>query len=75
LEVPVRRAIAMVPRPSDVISTIRARYTCFWGAFRSPATAANRTRGRGNLENHIQFHPNAMAWIGFLRNLASPANY
>src|SRR5947208_1219540 len=31
----VCRMISLVPRPSAVNSTIRARHTCFWGLFRS----------------------------------------
>jgi hypothetical protein len=44
LLLPVRRMIAVVPTPSTVISTMRARHTCFCGLFRSAMIAAKRTR-------------------------------
>ena len=44
LLVPVRRMISAVPQPSAVSSTMCARQTCFWGAFRSATMAASRLR-------------------------------
>src|SRR5438270_3867035 len=40
----VCRMISLVPRPSAVNSTIRARHTCFWGLFRSATIASRRAR-------------------------------
>ena len=44
LLLPVCRMIVVVPTPSAVISTMRARHTCFCGLFRSATIAAKRTR-------------------------------
>src|SRR6516165_8882411 len=44
LLLPVCRMIVFVPMPSAVISTMRARHTCFCGLFRSATIAAKRTR-------------------------------
>jgi hypothetical protein len=44
LLLPVGRMIALVPTPSAVISTMRARHTYFCALFRSAAIAASRTR-------------------------------
>jgi hypothetical protein len=44
LLLPVRRMISLVPTPSQVSSTIRARHTCFWGLFLSAAIASRRAR-------------------------------
>src|SRR6516165_10833276 len=41
LLVPVRRMISLVPTPSAVSSTIRARHTCFCGLFRSLTSASS----------------------------------
>src|SRR5271169_6556232 len=44
LLLPVWRMIVVVPTPSAVISTMRARHTCFCGLFRSATIAAKRSR-------------------------------
>ena len=44
LLLPVCRMIVVVPTPSAVISTMRARHTCFCGLLRSATIAAKRTR-------------------------------
>jgi hypothetical protein len=44
LLVPVWRMISLVPTPSAVNSTIRARLTCFCGLFRSLTIASSRAR-------------------------------
>ena len=44
LLVPVRRMISLVPIPSAVSSTIRARQTCFCALFRSLTIASSRAR-------------------------------
>src|SRR5690242_14396557 len=44
LLLPVWRMIVVVPTPSAVISTMRARHTCFCGVLRSATIAAKRTR-------------------------------
>src|SRR6266436_829048 len=44
LLLPVRRMIVVVPMPSAVISTMRARHTCFCGRFRSAMIAVKRSR-------------------------------
>src|SRR6516164_4754754 len=44
LLLPVCRMIVFVPMPSAVISTMRARHTCFCGLFRSATIPAKRTR-------------------------------
>lgn len=38
---PAAAMMACVPRPSEVSSTIRARQTCFWAAFRSVTIASS----------------------------------
>ena len=43
-DLPVRRMISPVPRPSAVPRTILARQTCFCGLFRSATTASRRAR-------------------------------
>ena len=43
-DLPVRRTISPVPRPSAVARTILARQTCFCGLLRSAATASRRAR-------------------------------
>ena len=43
-DLPVRRMISPVPRPSAVARTILARQTCFCGLFRSATTASRRAR-------------------------------
>ena len=44
LDLPVRRMISAVPKPSAVARMIPARHTCFCGLFRSATTDSNRTR-------------------------------
>jgi hypothetical protein len=44
---PVCRWIAIVPTPSALSSTIRARHTCFCGLFPDPITASSRSRSPG----------------------------
>src|SRR3954469_20946699 len=44
LDLPVRRTISPVPRPSAVARTILARQTCFCGLFLSATTASRRAR-------------------------------
>jgi hypothetical protein len=44
LLMPVRRIISLVPTPSAVSSTIRARQTCFCGLFRLATIASKRPR-------------------------------
>ena len=44
LDLPVRRTISPVPRPSAVARTILARQTCFCGLLRSATTASRRAR-------------------------------
>src|SRR3954469_10675008 len=44
LDLPVRRTISPVPRPSAVARTILARQTCFCGLFLSATTASKRAR-------------------------------
>jgi hypothetical protein len=44
LDLPVRRTISPVPRPSAVASTILARQTCSCGLFLSATTASRRAR-------------------------------
>jgi hypothetical protein len=43
-DLPLRRMISVVPRPSAVKRMIFARQTCFCGLFRSATTASRRTR-------------------------------
>ena len=43
-DLPVWRMISLVPRPSALSRTIRARHTCFWAALRFRASASNRRR-------------------------------
>ncbi len=44
LDLPVRRMISAVPKPSAVARMMPARHTCFCGLFRSATTASNRAR-------------------------------
>ena len=44
LSLPMAWVMALVPLPSAVSRTIRARQTCFCGLLRSPTIASNRTR-------------------------------
>ena len=46
-DLPVRRMIPLVPVPSALCSTIRARQTCFWATLRSPTSASRRRRSAG----------------------------
>ena len=46
-DLPVRRMIPLVPMPSALCSTIRARQTCFWATLRSPTSASRRRRSAG----------------------------
>src|SRR5271156_3935553 len=46
----VSRMIALVPTPSAVSKTIRARQTCFCGAFRSLTSARSRSRSAEETE-------------------------
>ena len=39
--------IPLVPMPSALCSTIRARQTCFWATLRSPTSASRRRRSAG----------------------------
>ena len=43
-DLPVRRMIPAVPKPSAVARMMPARHTCFCGLFRSATTASNRAR-------------------------------
>ena len=57
LDLLVSRMIALVPTPSAVSKTIRARQTCFCGAFRSLTSARSRSRvsrrdGKGDASSH-----------------------
>ena len=47
LSLPTARMIAVVPLPSAVSKTIRARHTCFCGLLRSRTITFNRTRSSG----------------------------
>jgi len=47
LSLPMASVMALVPLPSAVSRTIRARQTCFCGRLRSRAIASNRTRSAG----------------------------
>ena len=47
LPLPVWRRIAIVPTPSALSSTIRARHTCFCGLFPDPTTVSSRSRSPG----------------------------
>jgi hypothetical protein len=44
---PTARMIAIVPRPSALNRTIRARHTCFYGLLRSPTIDCKRPRSAG----------------------------
>ena len=46
-DLPVRRMIPLVPMPSALCSTIRARQTCFWATLPSPTSASRRRRSAG----------------------------
>jgi hypothetical protein len=48
LPLPVCRWISIVPTPSALSSTIRARQTCFCGLLRDATTAASRSRSLGH---------------------------
>jgi hypothetical protein len=48
LPLPVCRWIAIVPTPSALSRTIRARHTCFCGLFPDPITASSRSRSPGS---------------------------
>ncbi len=47
LHLPVCRWIAILPTPSPLNGTIRARHTCFCGLFPDPITASSRSRSPG----------------------------
>ena len=47
LPLPTARVMALVPVPSAVSNTIRARQTCFCGLLRSRMIASKRTRSAG----------------------------
>lgn len=55
LPLPVWRWIEMVPTPSPLSSTIRARHTCFCGLFPDPITASSRSRSPGPSRTAIPF--------------------
>ena len=50
LDLLVSRMIALMPTPSAVSKTIRARQTCFCGAFRSLTSAWSRSRSAEEAE-------------------------
>ena len=49
------RWIAIVPTPSALSSTIRARHTCFCGLFPDPITASSRSRSPGPSRTSMPF--------------------
>ena len=52
-DLPVRRMIATVPRPSALSRTISARQTCFWAVLRSRTSASRRRRSAGETSREI----------------------
>ena len=52
-DLPVRRMIATVPRPSALSRTISARQTCFWAVLRSRTSASRRRRSVGETSREI----------------------
>ena len=50
LDLPVSRMSPFVPSPSALSNTIRARHTCFCGAFRSQTKAWSRSRSAEETE-------------------------
>jgi hypothetical protein len=55
LPLPVCRWIAIVPTPSALSSTIRARHTCFCGLFPDPTMASCRSRSSAPSRTSMPF--------------------
>jgi hypothetical protein len=55
LPLPVCRRMAIVPIPSALSSTIRARHTCFCELFPDPMMASSRSRSPGPNRTPIPF--------------------